>query len=78
MDHAEFEGTIPAEEYGGGTVQVWDTGHYENTTTKSGQTLKRAEGIEHRHVSFWLHGKKPFGGYALNRVRTGRGKPGFG
>jgi bifunctional non-homologous end joining protein LigD len=29
MDYASFEGIIPAGEYGGGTVMVWDIGTYE-------------------------------------------------
>ena len=29
MAYAEFEGTIPAGEYGGGTVMIWDIGTYE-------------------------------------------------
>ena len=29
MDYANFEGIIPAGEYGGGTVMVWDIGSYE-------------------------------------------------
>jgi bifunctional non-homologous end joining protein LigD len=29
MDYANFEGTIPKGEYGGGTVMVWDIGNYE-------------------------------------------------
>lgn len=70
LDYAEFEGTIPAGEYGGGTVQLWDTGRYENMTKKKGSSLSMAEGIEHGHVSFWLHGSKLSGGYALNRMRN--------
>ena len=26
LDYADFEGTIPKGEYGGGTVMVWDRG----------------------------------------------------
>jgi len=29
MDYANFEGTIPKGEYGGGTVMVWDIGTYD-------------------------------------------------
>lgn len=37
LDYACFEGRIPAGEYGGGTVIVWDTGTYE----KPGSVLTR-------------------------------------
>ena len=29
LDYAQFEGTIPAGNYGAGTVMVWDIGPYE-------------------------------------------------
>jgi bifunctional non-homologous end joining protein LigD len=29
LDYATFEGTIPAGEYGAGTVEIWDRGSYE-------------------------------------------------
>ena len=28
LDYADFEGVIPKGEYGGGTVMVWDRGHW--------------------------------------------------
>ncbi|WP_052809758.1 DNA polymerase ligase N-terminal domain-containing protein [Streptomonospora alba] len=71
LDYAEFEGTIPAGDYGGGTVLVWDTGTYANTTAKKGRRMGMAEGLEHGHVSFELHGEKLTGRFALNRFRSG-------
>jgi bifunctional non-homologous end joining protein LigD len=32
MEYADFEGTIPQGQYGGGTVMVWDQGEYEDIT----------------------------------------------
>ncbi len=32
LDYADFEGTIPAGNYGAGTVMVWDQGEYEDLT----------------------------------------------
>ncbi|MDI3210738.1 ATP-dependent DNA ligase [Arthrobacter sp. AL12] len=29
MDYADFEGTIPAGQYGAGTISIWDRGYYE-------------------------------------------------
>jgi bifunctional non-homologous end joining protein LigD len=35
LDYADFEGTIPAGEYGAGTVEIWDRGTYEVLEEKS-------------------------------------------
>ena len=62
-----FEGTIPKGEYGGGTVMVWDRGHW------------LPEGDPHRglakgHLAFTLEGKKLHGGWHLVRMRRRPGE----
>jgi len=78
LEYAGFEGVIPAGEYGGGTVLVWDTGIYRNITEKTEKTEKKGEAIPlgqavaHGHVKVWLEGAKLRGGYALTRFKTGK------
>jgi DNA ligase D-like protein (predicted 3'-phosphoesterase) len=72
LDYADFEGTIPKDEYGGGTVLVWDTGPYRNMKEKDGKTVSMDQCIDDGHVTVSLDGKKLTGGYAL--IRTPRGK----
>lgn len=64
VDYAKFEGVIPAGEYGGGTVMVWDYGTYtpENTDDVA-QALKKGE------LKFSLNGKKLKGSWVLVRTR---------
>jgi DNA ligase D-like protein (predicted 3'-phosphoesterase) len=69
LEYADFEGTIPAGEYGGGTVMVWDFGTYRNLTEKKGQAIPMAEAVPHGHLKVWLEGKKLKGGYALTRFK---------
>ena len=69
--YADFEGVIPAGEYGAGTVLVWDRGHFDNITEKDGETMDLAKAIGQGHVLIWLHGKKLDGGYALQRTGSG-------
>jgi DNA ligase D-like protein (predicted 3'-phosphoesterase) len=66
MEYRDFEGIIPAGEYGGGTVIVWDQGTYRPLTGDFAAGLRRG------HVKFWLDGTKLRGGYALTRFRGGR------
>lgn len=67
VEYLDFEGVIPEDEYGGGTVLVWDTGTYENRTGDDDRT-PMVDAIAEGHVVVWLEGQKISGGYAL--VRT--------
>jgi DNA ligase D-like protein (predicted 3'-phosphoesterase) len=72
MEYADFEGVIPEDEYGGGSVLVWDTGSWRNLTERDGQPVPAARAIEHGHLAFELEGDKLRGPFALTRLRTGR------
>lgn len=69
LDYAGFEGTIPEDEYGGGTVIVWDAGTYENLRDeKEEKSMKESFGDG--KIEVWLKGKKLTGGYVL--INTGK------
>ncbi|MGI8751853.1 MAG: non-homologous end-joining DNA ligase [Acidimicrobiales bacterium] len=72
LDYRDFEGTIPAKEYGGGAVIVWDEGTYRNLTERKGQPVPVGEAVRAGHLSVWLDGSKLRGGWAF--TRTGGGK----
>jgi bifunctional non-homologous end joining protein LigD len=44
MEYATFEGTIPAGEYGGGTVTIWDDGRYELEKWRDDEIIATLEG----------------------------------
>ncbi|MFC8869300.1 DNA polymerase ligase N-terminal domain-containing protein [Streptomyces sp. NPDC057148] len=73
LEYEEFEGVIPAGEYGGGTVIVWDRGTYEPLShDRRGRPVDFGESLAHGHARFRLHGAKLRGEYALTRFRGGR------
>lgn len=73
LEYGEFEGTIPKDEYGGGTVMIWDRGTYF-ADEAAGAIDDDAE-IRREHeqgkISFFLEGERLRGSFAL--VRTDRG-----
>lgn len=72
LDYADFEGVIPAGEYGGGTVLVWDAGSYRNLRRdEGGDEVPMGRALEEGQVEVWLEGKKLRGGYALVHNRMG-------
>lgn len=73
IDYNDFEGQIPAGEYGGGRVIIWDRGTWEPT---GGAAAARA-GLQEGELKFRLHGAKLTGLWALVRMkpRAGESKP---
>jgi bifunctional non-homologous end joining protein LigD len=67
LSYAEFEGSIPKGEYGGGTVMLWDKGTWEPVEGKS------AKDIDKGHLHFILHGERMKGEWLLVRMK---GRPG--
>ena len=70
LDYGSFEGTIPAGNYGAGTVQLWDVGTW---TPQHPETL--AEDFAKGSVKMTLDGDRLKGGWALVRLKSDRGKP---
>jgi DNA ligase D-like protein (predicted 3'-phosphoesterase) len=66
MAYSGFEGVIPKNQYGGGTVMVWDSGTYKNLK----EDLTMIEALEGGKATFWLEGKKLRGGFTL--IKTGK------
>jgi bifunctional non-homologous end joining protein LigD len=63
LSYAIFEGTIPAGEYGGGTVMLWDRGTWSPVPGKSGSDIDKG------HLHFVLHGERMRGEWLLIRLK---------
>ncbi len=60
IDYIDFEGEIPEGEYGAGTVEVWDQGHYDLRLWTDKQ------------VKITLHGQRLEGNYVLIHTDASR------
>ena len=69
LEYYDFEGVIPAGQYGGGDVIVWDWGTW--TLTAGDDPLAAAEAGD---LHFDLHGEKLRGHFALVRRGASRGR----
>jgi bifunctional non-homologous end joining protein LigD len=67
LDYGDFEGTIPSGEYGGGTVQLWDRGHWIPEGGRSPQ-----EAFDSGDLKFALEGSRLSGSWVLVRMRGNR------
>ena len=64
LEYANFEGTIPEGEYGGGTVMLWDEGVWAPM-----EDVDAAKTLDSGEIRFVLDGHKLKGSWTL--VRTG-------
>jgi bifunctional non-homologous end joining protein LigD len=62
LDYIDFEGDIPAGQYGAGHVDVWDSGWWEPQGDPG-------DGYRAGKLKFRLHGDKLHGGWTLVRTR---------
>jgi bifunctional non-homologous end joining protein LigD len=63
LEYVNFEGVIPAGQYGAGTVMVWDEGSWTPDNADVDSTLKKGE------IKFTINGEKLRGSWVLVRTR---------
>ncbi|HEX4044031.1 MAG TPA: non-homologous end-joining DNA ligase [Gammaproteobacteria bacterium] len=64
ISYGSFEGIIPAGQYGGGTVMLWDTGEWECQDTNPNTAYKNGD------LKFIVKGKKLKGLWKLIRLKN--------
>src|SRR3954470_9520217 len=67
IEYGDFEGTIPAGNYGAGSVLLWDRGTYELLGDASAEAQ-----LERGDFKFQLHGEKLMGEFALVKIKSTR------
>jgi bifunctional non-homologous end joining protein LigD len=75
VEYNKFEGIIPAGEYGGGTVMLWDRGTYTYWKQDPDPIERLREGYAKGDFKFELKGKRLGGTWVLVRTRRGESKP---
>jgi bifunctional non-homologous end joining protein LigD len=63
LDYADFEGVIPAGNYGAGTVMLWDRGTFTVAGDDPGTALQKGK------IELQLHGKKLKSDWTLVRMK---------
>jgi bifunctional non-homologous end joining protein LigD len=70
MEYGDFEGVIPKGEYGGGTVLLWDRGHWFPEGENPSEAYRKGR------LKFRLEGEKMHGNWALIRMGGSSGEGG--
>lgn len=71
LDYADFEGNIPKDQYGGGTVMIWDRGDFTPLNDDGNEAVDLNEQLRNGHLKIHLQGEKIKGGYALVKIQSG-------
>jgi bifunctional non-homologous end joining protein LigD len=71
LDYRDFEGNIPKDQYGAGSVIVWDRGTYSLAEGDD-----PGEEIANGKITFVLHGKKLHGEFTLVKIKQREGEHG--
>lgn len=64
LEYADFEGTIPEDDYGGGTVMIWDRGEWEPLADNPRKAYEKGK------LKFRLHGERLKGLWDLVRFHS--------
>lgn len=81
LDYGTFEGTIPAGEYGAGTVTIWDAGTYELEKWRADEVIATLHGREGgplpgvRLALIRTGGEGPTSSWLLHRTKASAGHP---
>lgn len=67
LEYESFSGMIPRGQYGGGTMSIWDRGHYELLTTSNGESAIQSGKLEVRFFGGRLRGE-----WHLVKLKRGR------
>ncbi len=67
LDYGDFEGTIPKDQYGGGSVMLWDRGYW---APEPGTDPHK--GLEKGDLKIVLEGERLHGGFVLVRMKRDR------
>jgi bifunctional non-homologous end joining protein LigD len=71
IEYNTFEGIIPAGEYGGGTVMLWDRGTYTYWQGDPDPGERLREGYAKGDFKFVLRGRRLQGSWVLVRIKRG-------
>src|SRR5687768_12889827 len=72
IEYNTFEGTIPAGQYGGGSVMLWDRGTYTAVEPADDEEEQLREGYRKGGFKIYFHGERPQDSYVLVRMNGDR------